>query len=69
MYMYMYEVDRVYGLTESGKNLSLSLSLFLPGLGWVGPWEWGARERKQLNTKKKTPPKMNQEEFEERKKK
>lgn len=23
----MYEVDRVYGLTESGKNLSLSLSL------------------------------------------
>lgn len=41
MYMYMYEVDRVYGLTESGKNLSLSLSLFLPGLGWVGPWEWG----------------------------
>lgn len=29
MYMYMYEVDRVYGLTESGKNLSLSLSLSL----------------------------------------
>lgn len=26
MYMYMYEVDRVYGLTQSGKNLSLSLA-------------------------------------------
>lgn len=40
MYMYMYEVDRVYGLTESGKNLSLSLSLLararMGGMGGAG---------------------------------
>lgn len=45
MYMYMYEVDRVYGLTESGKNLSLSLAR----AGGMGGW---GRKRKQLNTKK-----------------
>lgn len=50
----MYEVDRVYGLTESGKNLSLFLFLLARAGGMGG---WGGAGTGQLNTK------MNQEEF------
>lgn len=47
----MYEVDRVYGLTESGKNLSLSLSLLARvRMGGIGGAETG-----QLNTQKMSP--------------